>query len=178
MVLPWKSYKNRFRSYMERTEPDLWKSMFRDSKSDKALRQQLVLSGPFKSSTSIWKCHGVNRRKWSWKTTAIKLILNLIRRDEGSVKLFGLDNIRDEEAIKQQIGVVFDEIIFMRFLLQRILQNHAKSLSEMGRQSVSAVSQAVPAACKQNGQNLFPWNESQAVDRCGTGPPSQTAPIR
>ena len=43
------------------------------------------------------------------KTTAIKLILNLIRRDEGSVKLFGLDNIRDEEAIKQQIGVVFDE---------------------------------------------------------------------
>lgn len=43
------------------------------------------------------------------KTTAIKLILNLIRRDEGSVKLFGLDNIRDEEAVKQQIGVVFDE---------------------------------------------------------------------
>lgn len=43
------------------------------------------------------------------KTTALKLILNLLRRDEGTVTLFGLDNVRDEEAIKQQIGVVFDK---------------------------------------------------------------------
>ncbi|HJB51008.1 MAG TPA: ABC transporter ATP-binding protein, partial [Candidatus Anaeromassilibacillus stercoravium] len=43
------------------------------------------------------------------KTTTLKLILNLMRRDAGTIKLFGLDNIRDEGAIKQQIGVVFDE---------------------------------------------------------------------
>lgn len=43
------------------------------------------------------------------KTTILKLILNLLRRDEGTVTLFGLDNIRDETAIKQQIGIVFDE---------------------------------------------------------------------
>ena len=43
------------------------------------------------------------------KSTALKLILNLIRRGEGTVSLFGLDNIEDEEAIKQQIGIVFDE---------------------------------------------------------------------
>lgn len=42
------------------------------------------------------------------KTTILKLILNLIQRDEGNIRLFGLDNIQNEEAIKQQIGVVFD----------------------------------------------------------------------
>ncbi|MEG0614920.1 MAG: ABC transporter ATP-binding protein [Oscillospiraceae bacterium] len=43
------------------------------------------------------------------KTTTIKLILNLIKRNSGSIKVFGLDNIQDEQKIKEQIGVVFDE---------------------------------------------------------------------
>lgn len=46
------------------------------------------------------------------KTTTIKLILNEIRRDAGSVKIFGMDNIKDECKIKEQIGVVFDESYF------------------------------------------------------------------
>ncbi|QEY35468.1 ABC transporter ATP-binding protein [Caproiciproducens galactitolivorans] len=46
------------------------------------------------------------------KTTTIKLILNEIRRDAGSVKIFGMDNIQDECKIKEQIGVVFDESYF------------------------------------------------------------------
>lgn len=46
------------------------------------------------------------------KTTTLKLILNEIRRDSGSVTIFGMDNIRDERKIKEQIGVVFDESYF------------------------------------------------------------------
>lgn len=46
------------------------------------------------------------------KTTTIKLILNEVRRDGGSIKIFGRDNIRDEEKVKEQIGVVFDESYF------------------------------------------------------------------
>lgn len=46
------------------------------------------------------------------KSTTLKLILNLIRRDAGTVTVFGLDNIRDETAIKEKIGVVFDECFF------------------------------------------------------------------
>lgn len=46
------------------------------------------------------------------KTTTIKLILNEIRRDSGSIRVFGMDNIRDERKIKEQIGVVFDESYF------------------------------------------------------------------
>lgn len=42
------------------------------------------------------------------KSTLIKLILNMIRRGHGSIQVLGLDNIIDEEAVKEQLGVVFD----------------------------------------------------------------------
>ena len=46
------------------------------------------------------------------KTTTIRLILNMAARDGGQVSVFGLDNLRDELAVKQELGVVFDEIFF------------------------------------------------------------------
>lgn len=46
------------------------------------------------------------------KTTTIKSILNIVKRDAGSIKILGLDNIADEFAIKEQIAVVFDELPF------------------------------------------------------------------
>ena len=46
------------------------------------------------------------------KTTTIKLILNMIERGGGSVKILGLDNIEDEETVKEQIGAVFDTCYF------------------------------------------------------------------
>ena len=38
------------------------------------------------------------------KTTTVKLILNLIKRDAGSILINGLDNIKDERGVKQQLG--------------------------------------------------------------------------
>jgi len=46
------------------------------------------------------------------KTTTIKSMLNIIKRDEGSIKMLGLDNIKDEYAIKEQLSAVFDELPF------------------------------------------------------------------
>ena len=43
------------------------------------------------------------------KTTTIKLILNMIKRNSGEIKVLGLDNIKDEMKVKEQIAVVFDE---------------------------------------------------------------------
>jgi ABC-2 type transport system ATP-binding protein len=43
------------------------------------------------------------------KTTLIKLILNLIHRDAGSIRVFGLDNLSHEAEIKSRIGYVPDE---------------------------------------------------------------------
>jgi len=47
------------------------------------------------------------------KTTLIHLILNLLRRDSGEIQVFGLDNIADDSAIKQQVGVVFDSVPYV-----------------------------------------------------------------
>ena len=48
----------------------------------------------------------------SGKTTTIKLILNMLKRGSGEVKVMGLDNITDEEAVKSDLGVVFDSNYF------------------------------------------------------------------
>lgn len=53
------------------------------------------------------------------KTTTLKLILNLIRRDEGEVLVFGKDNITCEREIKEEIGVVFDECHFPTSCVRR-----------------------------------------------------------
>jgi len=47
------------------------------------------------------------------KTTTIRCILNMATRDGGEIKIFGLDNIRDELPVKQELAVVFDEIFFV-----------------------------------------------------------------
>jgi ABC-2 type transport system ATP-binding protein len=47
------------------------------------------------------------------KTTTIRLMLNIIARNAGTIRIFGMDNMLDEQAIKQDIGVVFDDIFFV-----------------------------------------------------------------
>ncbi len=46
------------------------------------------------------------------KTTTIKLLLNLIKKDSGTIKMLGLDNDKNEREIKSQISAVFDELPF------------------------------------------------------------------
>lgn len=48
----------------------------------------------------------------SGKTTTIKLILNMLKRTDGEVKILGLDNIADERTVKKSLGVVFDSSYF------------------------------------------------------------------
>lgn len=57
----------------------------------------------------------------SGKTTTIKLIMNLLAKKSGSIKVFGLDNIEDEIAVKERIGFVYDENIYpLRLELSKI----------------------------------------------------------
>ena len=46
------------------------------------------------------------------KTTTIKCLLNLVRRDAGTVTLLGMDDLEGEKEIKQDVGVVLDECFF------------------------------------------------------------------
>ena len=47
------------------------------------------------------------------KTTTIRLMLNMTDRAGGEISLLGMDNLRDEQRIKQYVGVVMDEIYFV-----------------------------------------------------------------
>lgn len=55
------------------------------------------------------------------KTTVIKLIMNVIAPDAGEIRVFGLDNRKDEVAIKSRIGFVYETPDFYNSLsLRRI----------------------------------------------------------
>lgn len=44
------------------------------------------------------------------KSTTMKLILDMIHRDSGSITIFGKDNLSDSKTLKQDIGVVLDDV--------------------------------------------------------------------
>ena len=49
----------------------------------------------------------------SGKATTIKSILNMVEPDSGSITVFGKDHIAQEQEIKRDIGVVFDNSYFV-----------------------------------------------------------------
>lgn len=57
------------------------------------------------------------------KTTTIRAILNLIRKDAGTVQVLGMDHIRQESAVKERVAVVFDELPFHDILTPRQLSS-------------------------------------------------------
>ena len=54
------------------------------------------------------------------KSTTIKAILNMLKTDSGEIKVFGADNLKEEFDIKEDVGVVFDDIGFIRISSQSI----------------------------------------------------------
>ncbi len=51
------------------------------------------------------------------KTTTIKAILDVINNYQGEIKIFGLDNRKDDKQIKEDIGVVLDDMFFPEILI-------------------------------------------------------------
>ena len=50
------------------------------------------------------------------KTTTIQLILDSIKRDGGDIQVFGGDVLQEGPMLKEDIGVVFDEMGFHDFM--------------------------------------------------------------
>ena len=57
------------------------------------------------------------------KTTIIKLIMNIIRRDNGEIKIFGRDNLKEEARVKSRIGFVCDEPHFYEDVLLKDIKS-------------------------------------------------------
>lgn len=68
------------------------------------------------------------------KTTTIKAILNVINKDKGQVKIFGLDLQQNEKKIKQDIGVVLDDSFLSEYLspksINKIMKNFYSNWDE------------------------------------------------
>ncbi|WP_044641803.1 ABC transporter ATP-binding protein [Risungbinella massiliensis] len=68
------------------------------------------------------------------KSTTIKMILNLVKKDSGSISILGMDYGQDEQKIKEKIGFVFDENVFYEDLtlkqLKRIIAPAYKQWDE------------------------------------------------
>lgn len=65
------------------------------------------------------KCYGFFGRNGAGKTTTIKCLLNLLRPDSGSVRVFGLDPREDEVAVKSRLAYVPDLVAFYPWMTVR-----------------------------------------------------------
>ncbi len=62
------------------------------------------------------------------KTTTINLILDVIRRDSGDITLFGEPVNKDTSYLREDIGVVFDEMGFHEFMTGRDINIMMKNI--------------------------------------------------
>ena len=62
------------------------------------------------------------------KTTTIKAILDIIKSYSGEIKIFDLDNRKDEMKIKEDIGVVLDDMFFPEILTPKDINNTMKGI--------------------------------------------------
>ncbi|WP_102275107.1 ABC transporter ATP-binding protein [Cytobacillus massiliigabonensis] len=56
------------------------------------------------------------------KSTTIKMILNLVKKNSGAISVLGMDSSKDDRKIKEKIGFVFDEGIFYESLTLKELK--------------------------------------------------------
>ena len=65
------------------------------------------------------KCYGFFGRNGAGKTTTIKCLLNLLRPDSGSARVFGLNPQKEEVAVKSRLAYVPDMVAFYPWMSVR-----------------------------------------------------------
>lgn len=97
------------------------------------------------------------------KSTTIKLILDMVHRDSGSVKILGRDN-RDELSLtKEDVGVVLDEVGLSGCLTAAPGgENYEAYIQRLGQRSVCRLPQKAVAPGEQGFQGFLTWNEDEA----------------
>ncbi|HEY9510678.1 MAG TPA: ABC transporter ATP-binding protein [Verrucomicrobiae bacterium] len=64
-------------------------------------------------------CYGFFGRNGAGKTTTIKCLLNLLRPQSGTVRVFGFDPQKDEVAVKSRLAYVPDAVAFYPWMTVR-----------------------------------------------------------
>ena len=65
------------------------------------------------------RCYGLFGRNGAGKTTTMKCLLNLLRPQSGTIRVFGLDPLKDEVSVKRRLAYVPDQIAFYPWMTVR-----------------------------------------------------------
>jgi ABC-2 type transport system ATP-binding protein len=76
------------------------------------------------------KCYGLFGRNGAGKTTTMKCLLNLLRPQAGSIRVFGFDPARDEVEVKRRIAYVPDAVAFYPWMSVRETLDYLCSFRE------------------------------------------------
>ena len=92
------------------------------------------------------------------KSTTIKLILDMIHKDSGSITILGRDNGDNIKLTKEDIGVVLDEVGIPECLtvnqVGKVMKHTFQNWNSTGTETCTAGQKAV--------QRIFSWNEDEA----------------
>jgi ABC-2 type transport system ATP-binding protein len=75
-------------------------------------------------------CYGLFGRNGAGKTTTMKCLLNLLRPQKGSIRVFGLDPAKDEVAVKRRLAYVPDAVAFYPWMSIRETLDYLPSFRE------------------------------------------------
>ena len=82
------------------------------------------------------RCYGLFGRNGAGKTTTMKCLLNLLRPQSGSVRIFGLDPGRDEVEVKRRLAYVPDYVAFYPWMTVRETLDYLASFRAHWNQNV------------------------------------------
>jgi len=83
-------------------------------------------------------CYGLFGRNGAGKTTTMKCLLNLLRPRKGSVRLFGMDPVRQETEIKRRLAYVPDAVAFYPWMTVRETLDYLASFRSHWNQDTEA----------------------------------------
>ena len=84
------------------------------------------------------KCYGFFGRNGAGKTTTIKCLLNLLRQNSGTVRVFGLDPQKNEVAVKSRLTYVPDMVAFYPWMTVRGTLEYLASFRKHWNQDIEA----------------------------------------
>lgn len=83
-------------------------------------------------------CYGFFGRNGAGKTTTLKCLLNLLRPQAGSVRVFGLDPRRDEAEVKSRLAYVPDFVAFYPWMSVRETLDYQASFRPRWNRDIEA----------------------------------------
>ena len=89
-------------------------------------------------SVHAGKCYGFFGRNGAGKTTTIKCLLNLLRPNSGTARVFGLDPQKHEVAVKSRLAYVPDQVAFYPWMTVRGTLEYLASFRKHWNQGIEA----------------------------------------